>query len=145
MTYAKSKSHAVLLDEGKMPGGRAEGGGGGSKAAAVAAPAAKKPAAAAAAAVAVAADGGAAPMEEQSAEPNSILFASNLPSEATAEMLGALFGQLPGYKEVRLIDGRPDIAFVEYETEAQAESAKQTLQGFKVTPQNAMAVSFARK
>ena len=39
-------------------------------------------------------------------------------------MLEMLFQQLSGFKEVRLVGGRPDIAFVEYATEQEAAAAK---------------------
>ena len=52
---------------------------------------------------------------------------------------------LPGFKEVRLVPGRSDIAFVEFESDRQATDAKNALQGFKVTPQHAMHISFAKK
>lgn len=57
-----------------------------------------KAAAPAAAGMAAAARGGAAP--DQSA-PNKILFVQNLPDATTSQMLGMLFAQFPGYKEVR--------------------------------------------
>ena len=53
--------------------------------------------------------------------------------------------RFPGFKEVRLVPGRHDIAFVEFETEVQAGAAKDALQGFKITPTNAMKISFAKK
>jgi len=77
--------------------------------------------------------------------PNQILFLSNLPDETTEIMLSMLFQQFDGYKEVRLVPGRHDIAFVEFENAEQARSAKETLQGFKITPTNAMSITFARK
>jgi len=77
--------------------------------------------------------------------PNQILFLSNLPDETTEIMLSMLFQQFPGYKEVRLVPGRHDIAFVEFEDAEQARSAKETLDGFKITPTHAMAITFARK
>jgi len=77
--------------------------------------------------------------------PNQILFLSNLPDETTEIMLSMLFQQFPGYKEVRLVPGRHDIAFVEFETAEQARSSKETLDGFKITPTHAMAITFARK
>jgi len=77
--------------------------------------------------------------------PNQILFLSNLPDETTEIMLSMLFQQFPGYKEVRLVPGRHDIAFVEFENAEQARSAKETLQGFKITPTHAMTITFARK
>ncbi|KAK6191436.1 hypothetical protein SNE40_003127 [Patella caerulea] len=77
--------------------------------------------------------------------PNQILFITNLPEETNEMMLSMLFNQFPGFKEVRLVPGRHDIAFVEFETEAQAGAAKDALQGFKITPSNAMKISFAKK
>jgi len=56
-----------------------------------------------------------------------------------------LFYRFPGFKEVRLVPGRHDIAFVEFETETQSAAAKDALQGFKITPSNAMKISFAKK
>ena len=53
--------------------------------------------------------------------------------------------RFPGYKEVRLVPNRHDIAFVEFENEIQAGSAKDALQGFKITPTHSMRVTFAKK
>jgi hypothetical protein len=53
--------------------------------------------------------------------------------------------RFPGFKEVRLVPGRHDIAFVEFENEVQAGAAKDALQGFKITPENDMKISFAKK
>lgn len=77
--------------------------------------------------------------------PNQILFITNLPEETTEMMLSMLFNQFPGFKEVRLVPGRHDIAFVEFETDVQAGAAKDALQSFKITPTNAMKISFAKK
>lgn len=60
-------------------------------------------------------------------------------------MLSMLFNQFPGFKEVRLVPGRHDIAFVEFETDVQAAAAKDALQSFKITPTNAMKITFAKK
>mmetsp|Transcript_20039 Transcript_20039/g.47770 ORF Transcript_20039/g.47770 Transcript_20039/m.47770 type:complete len:249 (+) Transcript_20039:301-1047(+) len=98
----------------------------------------------------------AAPMEEDEAEkapesvaddqpPNNILFLERLPGEVNAVMLKTLFKQFPGLKEVRMVPGKPGIAFVEFEAEAQAAVAKDTLQGFKLTPTNEMRITFAKK
>ena len=88
--------------------------------------------------------GGPAPnMPEQ--PPNQILFLTNLPQQTNEMMLSMLFNQFPGFKEVRLVPGRHDIAFVEFETETQAGAAKDALQGFKITPDNAMKISYAKK
>uniref|UniRef100_A0A1E1X3N3 Putative spliceosomal protein snrnp-u1a/u2b n=1 Tax=Amblyomma aureolatum TaxID=187763 RepID=A0A1E1X3N3_9ACAR len=77
--------------------------------------------------------------------PNQILFLTNLPEETNEMMLSMLFNQFPGFKEVRLVPGRHDIAFVEFENEIQSSAAKEALQGFKITPTNAMKITFAKK
>lgn len=89
--------------------------------------------------------GGKSMLQEQPALPNSILFVQNLPTEATAMMLQMFFCQYPGFKEVRMIDAKPGIAFVEYGDEMQATVAMQMLQGFKVAAQNPMVISYAKK
>mmetsp|Transcript_12777 Transcript_12777/g.46738 ORF Transcript_12777/g.46738 Transcript_12777/m.46738 type:complete len:227 (-) Transcript_12777:40-720(-) len=70
--------------------------------------------------------------------PNKILFVQNLPLQTNEMMLSMLFQQFPGYKEVRMIEQKPGIAFVEFETEMQAGVAMTGLQNFKITPQNSM-------
>lgn len=77
--------------------------------------------------------------------PHYILFLTNLPEETNEMMLSMLFNQFPGFKEVRLVPGRHDIAFVEFENEVQSGAARDALQGFKVTPSNPMKISFAKK
>lgn len=90
------------------------------------------------------ADGGTSnPTAEQ--PPNQILFLTNLPEETNEMMLSMLFNQFPGFKEVRLVPNRHDIAFVEFSTELQSSAAKEALQGFKITPTHAMKISFAKK
>ena len=46
---------------------------------------------------------------------------------------------------MRLVPGRHDIAFVEFENEVQSAAARDSLQGFKITPTHAMKISFAKK
>jgi len=60
-------------------------------------------------------------------------------------MLSMLFQQFPNYKEVRLVPGKKGIAFVEFEDEVQAGVAMEGLQRFKITPENHMVISFAKK
>lgn len=60
-------------------------------------------------------------------------------------MLSMLFQQFPGFKEVRMVDGRPGIGFVEFENDMQASVALSGLQGFKITPTHPMAVSYAKQ
>ncbi|GAV58657.1 RRM_1 domain-containing protein/RRM_5 domain-containing protein, partial [Cephalotus follicularis] len=78
-------------------------------------------------------------------EPNNILFIQNLPHETTSDMLELLFQQYPGYKEVRMIEAKPGIAFVEYEDDVQSSMAMQALQNFNISPQYPMSISFAKK
>jgi len=87
--------------------------------------------------------GGGGPVHD--APPNQILFLTNLPQETNEMMLSMLFNQFPGFKEVRLVPGRHDIAFVEFENEMQSAAARDALQGFKITPTTAMKISFAKK
>lgn len=78
-------------------------------------------------------------ISQEAAAPNVILFIENLPYEITGRMLEMLFEQYPGFKEVRSIDAKPGIAFVDFEDDIQSSMAMQALQGFKITPQNPMA------
>ncbi|XP_047328499.1 U1 small nuclear ribonucleoprotein A [Impatiens glandulifera] len=79
------------------------------------------------------------------APPNSILFVQNLPHQTTELMLRMLFGQYAGFKEVRMIEAKPGIAFVEYENEMQSTAAMQVLQGFKISSDNPMVITYAKK
>nr|AAT09091.1 small nuclear ribonucleoprotein [Bigelowiella natans] len=85
------------------------------------------------------------PEEEDSSPPNKILFARNLPPQATKKMLETLFKQYDGFKEVRLVDGKPDIAFIEFNDAQESALAKEGLQNFKITSQNAMKLTFAKQ
>ena len=44
-----------------------------------------------------------------------------------------------------MVPAKPGIAFVDFETAPQAAVALQGLQGFKITPDHAMAVAFAKQ
>ncbi|KAG9484367.1 hypothetical protein GDO78_009994 [Eleutherodactylus coqui] len=92
-----------------------------------------------------ASSGGAQNSQVPDNPPNYILFLNNLPEETNEMMLSMLFNQFPGFKEVRLVPGRHDIAFVEFENETQAGSARDALQGFKITPSHAMKITYAKK
>ncbi|KQK22074.1 U2 small nuclear ribonucleoprotein B'' [Brachypodium distachyon] len=83
--------------------------------------------------------------QEPPAPPNKILFIQNLPDQTTSMMLQLLFRQYPGFWEVRMIEAKPGIAFVEFEDESQSMVAMQALQGFKISPENPMAISYAKK
>ena len=83
-------------------------------------------------------------MPEAPAPPNNILFVQNLPPDATSASIQTLFQQFPGFKEVRMIEAKPGIAFIEYGDEMQATSAL-ALQNFKISATHAMMVSYAKK
>ncbi|QKX58537.1 uncharacterized protein TRUGW13939_05661 [Talaromyces rugulosus] len=68
--------------------------------------------------------------------PNKILFLRELPDDIDSDSLTAVFGRFEGFREVRLVPGRKGIAFVEYESEAGAISAKEATSGMPMGPNN---------
>jgi len=84
-------------------------------------------------------------LQPRPAPPNNIVFVENLPEQVNEMMLSMLFQQFPGFKEVRLVPGKKGIAFVEFDNEVQAGVAMEGLQHFKITPENLMVISFAKK
>ncbi|KAJ9079516.1 hypothetical protein DSO57_1034657 [Entomophthora muscae] len=83
--------------------------------------------------------------EEEENEPHRVLYVENLPLGVTDEVVAYLFQQYSGFKEVRMVPGRPDLAFVEFELAQQAAIAKEILNGFKVTTEYPMKITFAKK
>jgi len=81
---------------------------------------------------------------KDSEQPSNVLFIENLPPEVNEMMLTMLFRQYPGFQEARLIKGR-NVAFIEYADELQAGIAKHGLQGFMVTPEMSLKISFAKQ
>ncbi|KAL3315942.1 hypothetical protein Ciccas_005418 [Cichlidogyrus casuarinus] len=77
--------------------------------------------------------------------PNKILFLTNLPNDSSEAMISALFTQFTGFREVRMVPGRHDIAFVEFDSDAQAGTAKNGLQGFNIKPNKPIKITFAKK
>ncbi len=73
--------------------------------------------------------GAAAVIPDEYLPPNKILFVQNLPEEYDIDSLTAIFGRFEGFREVRLVPGRRGIAFIEYETETGAISAKENTAG----------------
>ncbi|KND91285.1 U1 small nuclear ribonucleoprotein [Tolypocladium ophioglossoides CBS 100239] len=61
--------------------------------------------------------------------PNRTLFLQNIPDEYDVEALAAIFGRFDGLREIRLVPGRRGIAFVEYEAEQGAITAKENTAG----------------
>jgi len=72
---------------------------------------------------------GAAVVPDEYLPPNKILFVQNLPDEYDIDALTAIFGRFEGFREVRLVPGRRGIAFIEYEAETGAISAKENTAG----------------
>lgn len=77
--------------------------------------------------------------------PNKILFLLNLPEDSNQTTLQMLFQPFNGFQEVRLVPGRSDIAFVEFENEHLSTCAKDALQGFKIGPNHALKITYAKK
>lgn len=65
--------------------------------------------------------------------PNAILFVQRVPPGTDEDTLVQLFGPHVGFKEVRLVPGRSDIAFVEYASDAEASVAKKALNGHRLS------------
>jgi len=80
----------------------------------------------------------------QEGTPSKTLFVENLPEEVNEMMLTMLFRQYPGFQEARLIEGR-HVAFVEYQDDLQSGIAMHGLQGFMVTPEMSLRISFAKQ
>ncbi|KAL2267743.1 hypothetical protein VTJ83DRAFT_5020 [Remersonia thermophila] len=76
--------------------------------------------------------------------PNRILFVQNLPSDADKDSLTSIFGRFEGFREVRMVPGRSGIAFVEYEAEAGAITAKENTAGLMLGDK-AMKVTYQRQ
>lgn len=85
------------------------------------------------------------PTNAHNTPPNNILFIERLPQESSELMITVLFNQFAGFKEVRLVPGRADISFVEFDLVPQAAQAKAQLNNFKITPTHAIKVTFAKK
>ena len=151
LTYALGKSDAAAKADGTFKAAQAaaraaarkgkragSGRGGGGEAAAGGAKRAATASATAAPAAEAASDAAEAP-------PNSTLFVTNLPETTTDAMLSMLFQQFPGFSRTRMVPAKPGIAFVEFETEVAAGVARSGLRGFKITPEKAMSVEYAKR
>lgn len=92
------------------------------------------------------ADGGepaeAAAPSEPAEQPSHILFAKDLPDECNEMMLSMLFRHYEGFKEVRM--PRPGLAFIEYTDETHATLALKALNGFKLTTNDTLALTYGK-
>ncbi|KAJ2160879.1 hypothetical protein GGF46_001936 [Coemansia sp. RSA 552] len=68
-----------------------------------------------------------APPAPETEVPNNILYLKGLPADVDVAAIESAFGAHPGFVEVRWVSIRPDVAFVEYRSEAQAGMAKAAL------------------
>lgn len=80
--------------------------------------------------------GAGAVVPEEYLPPNKTLFVQNLPEDYDVDGLTSIFGRFEGFREVRLVPGRRGIAFVEYEAEAGAISAKESTAGMALGEDN---------
>ncbi len=77
--------------------------------------------------------------------PVRFVCVQGLPEKVEAGVLKALFTQFPGFREVRLIEARPGISFVEFDNEMQAGAALAGLQAFKVDDAHTMQITYAKR
>ena len=80
----------------------------------------------------------------QISKTSATLFVSNLPSNITMEALYALFSPYRGFKEARQAAGNNNIAFIEFRTDTDAASVKDTLQSYKIDGQSEIKIEFAK-
>ena len=76
--------------------------------------------------------------------PNKILFVRDFPASYDVEALTVVFGRFEGFKEVRLVPGRQGIAFVEYDTEQGAITAKENTAGMAFDQNHVIKVTYQR-
>lgn len=76
--------------------------------------------------------------------PHKILFIQNLPEEITVDVMQAIFARYPGFRDVRMVPGRAGIAFVEYDDDESAITAKEGTSGMTLTGQQ-LKVSYGKK
>lgn len=90
--------------------------------------------------------GAAAVIPDEYLPPNKILFVQNLPEEYDIDGLTAIFSRFEGFREVRMVPGRRGIAFIEYEAETGAITAKENVTGMVLGENNqVMKVTYQRQ
>ncbi|PGH14142.1 hypothetical protein AJ79_03259 [Helicocarpus griseus UAMH5409] len=115
----RKQAHEALEAQKKLKHGVATPGGAEARPSKVSKGAGLKPSNAAAATV----------IPDEYLPPNKILFLRDIPDSLDQDGLTAVFGRFEGFKEVRMVPGRKGIAFVEYEAETGAISAKEATSG----------------
>ncbi|KAK4176990.1 putative small nuclear ribonucleoprotein [Triangularia setosa] len=90
--------------------------------------------------------GAAAVVPDEYLPPNRILFVQNLPDDFGKDELTSIFSRFEGFREVRTVPGRSGIAFVEYEAEAGAITAKENTAGMALkNGEKVMKVTYQRQ
>ncbi|KAK3503116.1 hypothetical protein B0T13DRAFT_487414 [Neurospora crassa] len=90
--------------------------------------------------------GPAAVVPDEYLPPNRILFVQNLPDDFTKDDLTTIFSRFDGFREVRTVPGRSGIAFVEYDAEAGAITAKENTAGMALkNGEKIMKVTYQRQ
>ena len=74
--------------------------------------------------------------------PSKLLLAKGLPAECNEMMLGMLFQQYQGYVEVRI--PYAGLAFIEFTQEPHATIAKKALEGFQLTPNDTLVLTYGK-
>lgn len=82
------------------------------------------------------------PSTSNAPPPSHILLATDLPAECNEMMLAMLFRQYTGFKEVRI--PREGLAFVEFETEPHATLALERLNGFALTTNDKLKLTYGK-
>jgi U2 small nuclear ribonucleoprotein B'' len=90
--------------------------------------------------------GTAAVVPDEYLPPNRILFVQNLPDEYDKDALTSIFSRFEGFREVRMVPSRKGIAFVEYDTESGAITAKENTAGMSLkNGEKTMKVTYQRQ
>jgi U2 small nuclear ribonucleoprotein B'' len=76
--------------------------------------------------------------------PNKVLFAQNVPSDATDATLTRLFEPYGGFREAR-VHAHKGVGFVEFDNEAAATIAMQALNNFRLSDTHVLILSYAKK
>ena len=83
-------------------------------------------------------------MPDEYLPPNKTLFLRELPEDYGKDNIAMIFSRFPGFNEVRTVPGRNGIAFVEYENEEGAISAKEATAGMMLEGK-AMRVTYQKQ
>eukprot|EP00995_Heteronema_vittatum_P007257 NODE_2399_length_791_cov_245.556604_g1670_i0.p1 GENE.NODE_2399_length_791_cov_245.556604_g1670_i0~~NODE_2399_length_791_cov_245.556604_g1670_i0.p1 ORF type:complete len:218 (-),score=71.14 NODE_2399_length_791_cov_245.556604_g1670_i0:79-732(-) len=78
--------------------------------------------------------------------PHNVLFVEQLPdSDDNVQMLTVLFQNFQGFREVRMPPGPRTLAFVEFDNEPSASHAMTNLQGFRISAEHSLRITYAKK